>query len=165
MISSKLCDVAIKILSSVYQPKMIWSLINTLLDPLRQSIDINPAAKFVPDTGKKFISMWDTFCIFVEEHLDEGYTSEQLLKLSPLLLRGLNSSNDRIKKRTRSLWINKFAKTPHSISTSLFDALLTNKLPPATSLDLDSNSMEIDENPKENVPSKFCFIFFAELKI
>ena len=155
-IAFKLCEVAIKILNNVYQSKLLWPIVLGLVAPLTEAMKINPAAKFVPDTGNMMIKLWSTFCEFIEKHLKGKLTSDQFTTLSYLINVALKSSNESIKKRTCKMWLSVFTEKSFSIPTSLHETLCALKLHPAVLPHSDLCSIEGEtEKTKENIPSKY----------
>ncbi|XP_042219297.1 telomere-associated protein RIF1-like [Homarus americanus] len=153
--ASKLCEAITHVFNGVKQKKMVDVLITQVMEPICDSIKVNPAARFNPDVERKFIAMFKSFGTLIEDHFGKKHSADQLSKVVPVFVVSLRSSNKHIKQEGVRLWRSSFSSTSFSIPTNLFDILKECKLPPASLTDLNETSEDLMSlSPKENLPTR-----------
>lgn len=156
--ASRLCEALNQIFKGVQQEKIINSLVLHVVDTMATALQVNPAAKFGVEVEKKFINMFKSFGSLLDEHFGKAISSDQFVKLVPLLMVTLSSTNKYIKQEAKRIWRNNFSETKQDIPSELFEKLKECSLPPASLVDPQEDAEEsLSLSPKENVPSKFLF--------
>ncbi|XP_037792042.1 telomere-associated protein RIF1-like [Penaeus monodon] len=158
--ASRLCEALTQIFKGVQQEKIINSLVLHVVDTLAAALQVNPAAKFGVEVEKKFISMFKSFGSLLDEHFGRAISSDQFIKLVPLLTVSLSSTNKHIKQEAKRIWRNNFSEIKQDIPSELFERLKECSLPPASLTDPHEDAEEsLSLSPKENVPTHIAGSF------
>ncbi|XP_047486990.1 telomere-associated protein RIF1-like [Penaeus chinensis] len=158
--ASRLCEALTQIFKGVQQEKIINSLVLHVVDTLAAALQVNPAAKFGVEVEKKFINMFKSFGSLLDEHFGKAISSDQFIKLVPLLTISLSSTNKHIKQEAKRIWRNNFSEIKQDIPSELFERLKECSLPPASLTDPHEDAEEsLSLSPKENVPTHIAGSF------
>ncbi|XP_042870341.1 telomere-associated protein RIF1-like isoform X2 [Penaeus japonicus] len=158
--ASRLCEALNQIFKGVQQEKIINSLVLHVVDTMATALQVNPAAKFGVEVEKKFINMFKSFGSLLDEHFGKAISSDQFVKLVPLLMVTLSSTNKYIKQEAKRIWRNNFSEMKQDIPSELFEKLKECSLPPASLVDPQEDAEEsLSLSPKENVPTHIAGSF------